>query len=164
MGEAEYPNKLVSKFSNHIKLFSMKKYLAGFAAVVISVIALSFTTAPKMTMNKITGKVAFDVCNESDKRFFQITLSCTQQQTAGALDVAKLRNAANYTLFGTGTVPPTTQNCPGSICVCVIKACPDAVDPTKPDISTATDIYSQLGTYVSLGGNPTGLQIVEKQQ
>lgn len=141
----------------------MKRYIAGFAAVLLSVIALSFTTAPKMTMSKITGKPAFDVCQEQDKLYFVITLPCSQQTTGGLLDAAKLRNPDNYQLFGTnGTVAPTSDDCFGTTCVCVIKACPTGVGAArKPIISTATDIYSQLGSYAS-SGNPTGFQIVEK--
>lgn len=141
----------------------MKGYISGFAAVLLAVVALSFTTTPKTTFNKITGKTVFDVCPDIQKKYFVISLPCDQQDLPnGQLDVSILRTASNYTLFGTGNTPPSGAPCIGDVCACVIWACPSVGNPNQPDLRTITDIYTQLGNYAS-SGTPVTNVIFEKE-
>ena len=140
----------------------MKKYIAGFAAVVVAVIALSFTTDVKKEQSRVMSdseKAAFvDPCTDAQKRWFVIEVPCGQQTS-----VEVLRNAENYVRFGDGlTAPDKLEDCPGNTCLCAIFACPtDNTASAKPIITSATTIYSQLQTYFTNGLPVTGL-IIEK--
>lgn len=140
----------------------LKKYIAGFTAILLSMILLSFNSFSKTYMNGLTNNYVFDVCAERDKLFFLISLPCNSQMTNGQLDPSIIRNPLNYQIFGDGSKPPDSEICPGSTCLCMIKACPTGKGSArKPIINTVSEIYYQIGSY-SNSGNPSGFNITEK--
>ena len=144
----------------------MKKYISGFVAIVIAVVALSFTTESKVEANKAVGAVSgkfADPCQDSQKRWFSIPVPCNQQ----TLSLAYLTDYTRYTLFnGTGTTQPNKiSDCPGAVCVCAIFACTfvDDLGIVRPVLDAGTTVYTQLQSYVSSGGVNTGTIVIEKQ-
>lgn len=140
---------LISSFNSIV----MKLFTSGLVALITTAFIYSFESVHRFKNEKIFSESGkdnlFDICPESSKLYYKLNLPCSQQRPLGNLDVAVLVNPNNYSLFGPfGTFPPDEEQCFGSLCICVIKACPDpSTGNTKPLLPHSSDIYYQLLTY-----------------
>lgn len=121
-----------------------RKYLIGTLFALLAVLAFTISSFTKKETKSPT-----DVCQDSQKKWFMMTMDCDTQGWPAPLNV--IRNPLNYVESNQTDV---NDLCKGFSCVCAIYACPQwnvAQQRYVPNIGSNTDIYTHLYYYWLVG-------------